>query len=859
MCFVKLIIIGFLPVISSLDGRRFIMRVGVLLFLALVATVGVPVFAYDWTTNLGDGSVDSPYKISTPDELISIGLDPLLLDKHFVLVNDIVFDPDNNPAHVFTDSLIAMSPENDIAPAFRGHFDGAGYRIINMKIVSTDYNTGLFGRIHGADANQVVVRDLTFVNPVVSGPRRVGPLVATIEECTIENCHTIEGAIGLSDSSWAGGLIGVGFYMVLTDCSASAELSGDVYVGGLLGSINSSTIIDCSASGDVTGNRYIGGLAGNNRQWFKPELNDREEIINCHATGNVSCLDESGGGLIGNVHSGLIQNCSATGSITGGSKLGGLIGYIEPERMNYNPPLSGPTKIKSCFATGNVQGIGNYIGGLIGYNQAILVSDCYALGDVSSEEGSYVGGLMGLNTGTVSRSFSAGAVVGANSTGGLVGHNYSYPIYFSYWDQDSSGISVSDEGIGKLHTEMMDRQTFRGWGDDVWVLDDGNDYPHLAWEGTNGQAIVDTRTYSGNGTPDDPYRIATAEDLITVGFYAQDWDKHFILTDDIVLDPSNLNDSNVFYDNSNFNKIGLLNLPFSGHFDGAFHSITGLRNTNPGESCKGLFGTVQGDGPSDVVIENLRIIDTELSGLIIIGGLAGRIFDCKISRCGISDIILSIEGSVGYNSRDFGGVAGSANNSTISQCYVTGCQLNINESGFSYGGGLIGDIYSCRVENSYAICSFDLNSSNWVGGLVGYSMASSIYYCYTVPTSIGYFSIAGIDGNSSSYPQYCWSRSSTTGWYKHSNWDYVGREGDGDNDIWRMCIDGVSRPYLSWEFARTGDFACDDGIGLPDLAVLAENWLTNEAVTPATFSFACDSNGDGKIDLTDLSILSENW
>ncbi|HEC03431.1 MAG TPA: rhodanese-like domain-containing protein, partial [Phycisphaerales bacterium] len=45
--------------------------------------------------------------------------------------------------------------------------------------------------------------------------------------------------------------------------------------------------------------------------------------------------------------------------------------------------------------------------------------------------------------------------------------------------------------------------------------------------------------YSGGaGTPEDPYQIATAADLIALGEDPNDYDKHFILTADIDLDPN---------------------------------------------------------------------------------------------------------------------------------------------------------------------------------------------------------------------------------------------------------------------------------------------------------------------------------
>jgi hypothetical protein len=49
----------------------------------------------------------------------------------------------------------------------------------------------------------------------------------------------------------------------------------------------------------------------------------------------------------------------------------------------------------------------------------------------------------------------------------------------------------------------------------------------------------------GSGTAEDPYQIATAEDLMLLGDSPEDYDKHFILTADIDLDP-NLPNGKVF-------------------------------------------------------------------------------------------------------------------------------------------------------------------------------------------------------------------------------------------------------------------------------------------------------------------------
>ena len=95
--------------------------------------------------------------------------------------------------------------------------------------------------------------------------------------------------------------------------------------------------------------------------------------------------------------------------------------------------------------------------------------------------------------------------------------------------------------------------------------------------------------------------------------------------------------------------------------------------------------------------------------------------------------------------------------------------------------------------------------------------------------------------------------------YIDFGWDFVGEDVNGENEIWRMCVDGVEYPRLSWEFARNGDFACGDGVDIFDLQAVAEHWLLAEATDPVAFSYACDANGDGVIDLADFAVLGENW
>ena len=95
---------------------------------------------------------------------------------------------------------------------------------------------------------------------------------------------------------------------------------------------------------------------------------------------------------------------------------------------------------------------------------------------------------------------------------------------------------------------------------------------------------VQAQYSGGTGEPNDPYQIATAADLIALGEEPNDYDKHFILTADIDLDP-NLPARKIF-DRAVIAPSWAA--PFTGVFDGNGHVVLNL--TIAGEDYIGLFG-----------------------------------------------------------------------------------------------------------------------------------------------------------------------------------------------------------------------------------------------------------------------------
>ncbi len=346
-------------------------------------------------------------------------------------------------------------------------------------------------------------------------------------------------------------------------------------------------------------------------------------------TWNSAVVPIFGGFFDGNGH--MISNLS----IDGGGYLG-LFGYCTSGAIISNLGLEAV----------DVNGTGDYIGGLVGENSG-TISSCYSNGDVSGT-GRYVGGLVGENGGTISSCYSNGDVSGTGHyVGGLVGENYYGSIASSFWDIQTSGQSTSYGGTGLTTTQLQSLQTYIDAGWDLvgetahgtcnfWVVQEGA-YPSLAM--FSGSLPAEP---NGSGTQDDPFLLTDANDLGSV--WMRPW-AHYRLDADIDLEGITWNSAVV--------------PGFKGFFDGNGHVIFNLRID--GVDYLGLFGTCV----SGSVISSLGLESVDVNGTgSYIGALAaqnnGSIMNCQSdgSISGKADV----GGLVGYN-QDTG---------TISLCHTAG-------------------------------------------------------------------------------------------------------------------------------------------------------------------------------------------
>ena len=388
----------------------------------------------------GDGTEDSPYRISTCQDLQNMKND---LDANYQLENNI--DCSN-----FND--FSKIGKNSINDWFTGVLDGRGYVVDSLTIKASSDWTGMIGYAY----NGAEIRDIGLTNVDISAKdyTNIGGLVGGSLGLNITNSYTTGKIVGTRDSSsFVGGLVGAPSSITkksaIKSSYSNATVIGYDRVGGLVGN-NDVEIINSYSAGKVSGKRSVGGLVGTN-----------DGLINrTYSTANVSGADTIGG-LVGN-NRGSINSSYSMGNVSGGQP-GGLVGA--------NIGL-----INSTYSIADVYTSSTLAGGLVAQN-----------GGYSSRPNTY--------SGSIHNSYSAGNlsvdVDGfdkedfTEDLGGLLGRNYGgryVDISDNYWDTEATGLNSSDAGTGLTTSEMQGSNSKSNMDFDfknTWKMTSG--YPKLRW------------------------------------------------------------------------------------------------------------------------------------------------------------------------------------------------------------------------------------------------------------------------------------------------------------------------------------------------------------------------------------------
>jgi hypothetical protein len=209
-------------------------------------------------------------------------------------------------------------------------------------------------------------------------------------------------------------------------------------------------------------------------------------------------------------------------------------------------------------------------------------------------------------------------------------------------------------------------------------------------------ATADTLFAGGTGTADDPWQVATADQLDLI---RNDLTAHYILIEDIDLSGyENWTPIGAFQSLSDAPEDAEIPHPdyaFTGTFDGAGHTISNLKVSAEAPMGAGLFGCVSGTENGPAFIGHFTLKDVNVSGVYLVGGAVGLQF----MNCPVSDIHL-----VGNNHlsgmQGIGGIVGTGFD-LISNCSATAEITVLGDdgacAGLIAGGTTMSPIKNCEV------------------------------------------------------------------------------------------------------------------------------------------------------------------
>ena len=358
--------------------------------LSLLVTMGlaaslVPVSVFADGTEVWDGSVaesfaggkgtkDDPYQIATGSQLAYFAkrvnaeeYGEKYADTYFELTEDIdLGGKEWTPVGETVADLIMGGHEYFV---FSGNFDGNGYTIKNLTIgtETSPYSgdvCGLFGATSGTIEDVVLENvSINYVGGNHSsgygfrmGGALVGYSMGDIVNCTVIGLDMKAG----SDGSYValnsiGGLVGIqdgGTTVSHSRVSGKIEESTKKgNVGGFVGTLakgSSAKYCGADVSVEVTGNGRgiaVGGFVGIGNG----VTIDETLIENCYATGNITGA-EYAGGFVGNISGLNISNCYAKGDVSNSFVGASFLGTDAASNNYYGT-------VKNCYATGLVSDI----------------------------------------------------------------------------------------------------------------------------------------------------------------------------------------------------------------------------------------------------------------------------------------------------------------------------------------------------------------------------------------------------------------------------------------------------------------------------------------------------------------------
>ncbi len=458
--------------------------------------VNKPVTCYVYYDYKGDGTETIPYKIRSIEDLLdlskAVNSGETYTGKYFELTRDLDFSDKNS----YNDSertdygnLNGIEDNNTLinemttgtgwipignsgANNFHGIFNGTNKKIKNLyiNIETQQEQLGLFGYT----SNSIIKNLNLYGNINTKLKSDTGALIGRAINTNIENVNNYVNITSMVGSYALGGIIGSVFSgnAIVKNCVNYGNITNGNNTGGLVGYNGGSLTIENSHNEGIVTNslvgKHAGGLLGrdnastntttilnsynngeviidgNDREAFSGglvgKLNGNVYINNSYNKGKINAnIDASvlvvySGGLIGCCSGKTIMtNSHNNANVTGGNRIGGLVGLIG---YSYNTGNLSPSKNSNNSSEIYVGGISSQA-----WNGAqIYAFNSYNTGDVETNsllKKGYGGGVISLMAGNTKKNQKV-SIVNSYNIGNILNGN------------TGVGFSLLDTGTMKL-------------------------------------------------------------------------------------------------------------------------------------------------------------------------------------------------------------------------------------------------------------------------------------------------------------------------------------------------------------------------------------------------------------------------
>lgn len=607
-----------------------------------------------------------------------------------------------------------QSPNGKAKKYFAGTLNGNGKRILNLKAdVPFIQAIGT-----GALVQDINIDKTCSFTPWYGGKKQLefGSLIGYCSEGTVKNCTSAAS-------------------ITVSQCNAVAN-KVPLYIGGLIGRNRAASISGCTSSATIVSDAtyvtdataktslYIGGFTG--------YCSNPDGVLEkCTNTGNISvastALNIYVGGICARCSAGTVSQCTNSGSIETTMArakndpckflyLGGLFGVINTDKDNSPSIVNGCSNSGAITSRSNVKQL--YIGGVAGLLDSpnTTLTDNTSSGNITTTKrlrNLYCGGLFGAINQSVELNLNGEPCTGFIKIGTIESSASSYLYCGGLIGQTTADVKVSGSATWKSSLSYVVKATN---GDNIAA--------ESFFGGICGCAYGASMSLSGMKS-EGTIAIDTLKHTISgVGGIIGGATKGTSISDCSNSSKVSVKENKAKTKGCSVHVGGIAGRIFGG--DVTIKRCTNSAriesrhfNNNPWTSYNGNVagGIVGSAGYSEDNIFRATIEDCQNSGTVYSlrgasGGIAGYVSKGTITGC-------SFTGSI-TRSAPGGGMAGVANSSCFSECYVK-ANIRTAAAGSTNAdcGGIVGEAVSSTVDGCRYYGELIPAAKVSTGGIIG--------------------------------------------------------------------------------------------------------------------------------------------